>query len=324
MWFYNRLKSLFVITIILKMQRPLTGIIPPMVTPLTKNNELDSQGLRKLIAHILAGEVHAIFILGTTGEGPSLHHDIRKQLVSEVCAIVDKRVPVLVCITDTSYSESLELAMHAYGAGADILVVAPPYYFPISQSEMQSYLKALIPKLPLPFLIYNMPGCTKLNLSLETLKLAKKLGAIGIKDSSGDRDYLFSLVEEFKDDPKFSIITGNEAFLPELIKKGGHGAIAGGANFFPKLFVGLFDACTSAKTEAISRHMERINWISNSIYNIGEEASKYIKGTKSTLSAMGLCDDYSAQPIQPFSQAEVAELQKYLADFNYEDEYPAT
>ena len=305
------------------MQSPIKGIIPPMVTPLTKNNKLDCQGLRKLIEHLLDGEVHAIFLLGTTGEGPSLHHNIRKQLVSEVCAIVDKRVPVLVCITDTSYSESLELAKHSYDAGADILVVAPPYYYPISQTEMQSYLKALAPKLPLPFLMYNMPGCTKLNLSLDTLKIAKDLGAIGIKDSSGDRDYLFSLVEAFKYDPSFSIITGNEAFLPELIKRGGHGAVAGGANFFPKLFVALFNACTANESEAITRHLDRVKWISNSIYSIGKEESKYIKGTKSTLSAMGLCDDYSAIPIQQFNAAEKAQLQNYLVDFQYEEEYPA-
>lgn len=305
------------------MQQPIKGIIPPMITPLTKNKELDSRGLQNLIEHILDGGVHALFLLGTTGEGPSLHHNLRKQLVSEVCTIVDKRIPVLVCITDTSYSESLELAMHAHDVGADILVVAPPYYYPISQAEMQSYLKALAPQLPLPFLMYNMPSCTKLNLSLETLKTAKELGAIGIKDSSGDRDYLFSLVEAFKYDPNFSIITGNEAFLPELIKIGGHGAVAGGANFFPRLFVALFDACTAHKTEAINTHLQRVQWISNSIYNIGKDESKYVKGTKSTLSVMGLCNDYAANPIQRFTEAERIQLQQYLADFHYYEEYPA-
>ncbi|MBT8184226.1 MAG: dihydrodipicolinate synthase family protein [Eudoraea sp.] len=294
-----------------------------MATPLTKNNELDSRGLRNLIEHILNGEVHALFLLGTTGEGPSLPHKIRKQLVSEVCTLVDKRIPVLVCITDTSYSESLELALHAHKVGADILVVAPPFYYPISQAEMQSYLKSLAPQLPLPFLMYNMPRCTKLNLSLDTLKIAKELGAIGIKDSSGDREYLLSLVETFKYDPDFSIITGNEAFLPELIEKGGHGAVAGGANFFPKLFVALFDACMARNSEAITRHLDRVNWISNSIYNIGKEDSKYIKGTKCTLSAMGICNDYSIPPIQRFNETEREQLLTYLADFRYEEEYPA-
>ena len=141
------------------MYQPITGIIPPIVTPLTEDYELDSQGLRNLIEYTIAGGVHALFLLGTTGEGPSLHHNLRKQLITEACKIVANRVPVMVCITDTSFAESLEIARHAKAAGADALVVAPPYYYPISQAEMQTYLKALVPQLPLPFIIYNIPSC---------------------------------------------------------------------------------------------------------------------------------------------------------------------
>ena len=149
-----------------KMNPPLKGIIPPMITPLLENGGLDVVGLHNLITYLLGGGIHGIFLLGTTGEGPSLDHQLRKQLISEACTIVNKKVPVLVGITDTSFEESLELANHAEKAGADILVVAPPYYFPISQNEMQDYLEKLAPKLPLPFLLYNMPSCTKLNLSI--------------------------------------------------------------------------------------------------------------------------------------------------------------
>ena len=303
------------------MNSPLHGIIPPMVTPLLENGNLDIKGLSRLIKHLCRGGIHGIFLLGTTGEGPSLSHELRKQVISEACAIIKKRIPVLVCITDTSFNESLEIALHAAEAGADYLVVAPPYYFPISQGEMQDYLETLAPRLPLPFLMYNMPSCTKLHLSLETVIKAKELGSIGIKDSSGNREYLFSLLEEFQHDPTFSIITGNEAFLPELIQKGGCGAVAGGANFFPKLFVALYDACLANNTEAISKHMQRVQWISDTIYDVGKEESKYVKGTKSTLSVMGICDDYAAQPIGRFNATERAQITEFLKDFSYEDEY---
>ena len=294
-----------------------------MITPLLENGELDVIGLHSLIEHLLKGGVHGIFILGTTGEGPSLDHQLRKQLISETCAKVNKKVPVLVCITDTSFQESLELANHAKYEGADILVVAPPYYFPISQKEMQDYLVQLTPQLPLPFLLYNMPSCTKLHLSIDTVKKARALGAIGIKDSSGDREYLFSLLAAFKNDPRFSIITGNEIFLPEMIKGGGHGTVAGGANFFPKLFVALYKACKTNDTKAITKHLKWVNWIGDTIYNIGKEESKYIKATKCTLSLMGLCQDYSAHPITPFNETERAMVASYLAQFPYEKEYPS-
>ena len=215
------------------MELLLKGIIPPMVTPLLENGELDKQGLRNIVAYMMDGGVHGLFLLGTTGEGPSLSRKLRKQLVSEACELINKQLPVLVGITDTSVQESLELAHHAKKAGADVLVVAPPYYFPISQEEIQGYLEHLVPQLPLPFLLYNMPSCTKLWLSLETVKKARELGAIGIKDSSGDLAYLHALLDEFGQDPSFSIITGTESFFARLAGKRGTWNRGRGRQLFP-------------------------------------------------------------------------------------------
>ena len=99
-----------------------------MVTPLRNRDELDVAGLEKLIEHILAGGVSGLFILGTTGEGPSLSYRLRRELVERVCKQVKKRVPVLVGITDTAFVESVNLSHHSADAGASALVVAPPYY----------------------------------------------------------------------------------------------------------------------------------------------------------------------------------------------------
>lgn len=301
--------------------KPLRGIIPPMVTPLLENGNLDVIGLKTLINYLLEGGVHGLFLLGTTGEGPSLDVQLKKQLVTEACKVVKKKVPVLVCITDTSLKSSVQLAEHAKKVGADFLVVAPPYYFPISQKEMREYLVQLAPKMPLPFLMYNMPSCTKVHLSIKTLKKAKELGAVGIKDSSGNQNYLFSLIETFKNDPLFSVITGNEAFLPELIQRGGHGTVAGGANFFPKLFVALYNACINNDIKAITKHLEWVNWISDTIYDVGKQESKYIKGTKCSLALMGICQDYAMSPIGRFDEKERTKVAAYLADFPYEKAY---
>ena len=102
--------------------RPLCGIIPPMVTPLLDRDMLDVPGLERLIEHILAGGVHGLFILGTTGETPSLSHRIRHELIERVCVQVRGRVPVLVGITDTSFVESVEIARKAEQVGASALV----------------------------------------------------------------------------------------------------------------------------------------------------------------------------------------------------------
>ncbi|MEQ9582103.1 MAG: dihydrodipicolinate synthase family protein [Arenibacter sp.] len=305
------------------MKLAIKGIIPPMVTPLLENKELDLVGLENLLNHLINGGVHGIFILGTTGEGPSLSYAVRKQLISETCRIVNKKVPVLVGITDTSFDGTLEIANHAKKVGADALVVAPPYYFPIAQEEMGDYLESLAPMLPLPFMLYNMPSFTKLHMSIEVVKRAKELGAIGIKDSSGDLSYLYMLIEEFKSDPSFSIIAGTELFLPETIMNGGHGSVAGGANFFPRLFVDLYEAAMDKNLEKIKLLREKVIMVHQTIYEVGEYSSRHIKGTKSALMAMGICQDHNAEPLDRFTEEQRNKVKKYVAQFNYKNAYNA-
>ncbi|MBU2903167.1 MULTISPECIES: dihydrodipicolinate synthase family protein [Arenibacter] len=303
------------------MKLNIKGIIPPMVTPLLENKELDLVGLKNLLNHLINGGVHGIFILGTTGEGPSLSYAVRKQLITETCRIVNKKVPVLVGITDTSFDGTMEIANHAKKVGADALVVAPPYYFPIAQEEMGDYLENLVPMLPLPFMLYNMPSCTKLHLSMDVVKRAKELGAIGIKDSSGDLTYLYMLIEEFKSDPSFSIIAGTELFLPETIMNGGHGSVAGGANFFPRLFVDLYEAAMDQNLEKIKLLRDKVIMVHRTIYEVGEYSSRHIKGTKAALMAMGICQDHNAEPLDRFTEEQRNRIKKYIAQFNYKNEY---
>lgn len=286
-----------------------------MVTPLNADGGLDEKGLEKLIEHLITGGVHGIFLLGTNGEAPSLSYALRKELITKACKYIRGRVPVLVGITDTSFNGSLDIAAHSKKAGADAVVVAPPYYLPISQEEMIDYLERLIPQLSLPVMMYNMPSCTKLHLSLETVKRAKELGAIGIKDSSGDMSYFYSLIEAFKETPEFSIIVGTELFLPETIIYGGHGAVAGGANFLPELFVDLYNASVANNLEDIKILRTKVAFVNNSIYCVGKNASRITKGIKCALSVMDICEDHMALPLRKFENREREKVKEYLDQF---------
>jgi 2-dehydro-3-deoxy-D-pentonate aldolase len=294
------------------MDLPLNGIIPPLVTPLNSYDELDRPGLERLIEHQLSGGVNALFILNTNGEAPSLSYQLRKEYIKFTCELVNHKIPVLVGITDAAMAGSLEIADYSQQVGADAVVIAPPYYFPISDKEMLSYLETLAPRLALPFLVYNMPSHTKIHLSVEIVKRAKELGALGIKDSSGDMLYLYSLIQEFRNSPDFSIITGTEIFLPETIMHGGHGAVAGGANMFPKMFVDLYNASVSNDLETIAKLREKVLLLYETIYQVGKSTSRFVKGTKCALSVMGICNDYMAPPLQRFSPAKRKQIEEYL------------
>ena len=296
------------------MNLPLKGIIPPVITPLLDYEKFDVNGLEKLIEHLISGGVHGVFILGTNGEAPSLSYRLRKEFIKRTCELVNHRIPVLVGISDTSFAGSLEITDYSMEQGADAVVVAPPYYYPVAQEELIDYFDELSDLLSLPFILYNMPSHTKIHLDIETVKKVKEMGALGIKDSSGDMFYMYSLIEEFKDSPDFSIFTGTELFLPENIMSGGHGAVAGGANMFPELFVNLYEASLRIDLENIAQLRQKVAMLYRTVYNVGNYSSRITKGTKCGLSVMGICNDYMAPPFHKFNSAERKQIEEYIEE----------
>jgi 4-hydroxy-tetrahydrodipicolinate synthase len=308
------------------MKLPLTGIIPPMITPLHGRDELDVAGLEKLIEHILSGGVAGLFILGTTGEGPSLSYRLRRELIERVCKQVNHRVPVLVGITDTAFVESVNVARSAAESGADALVVAPPYYLPEAQPELQEYLDHLVPELPLPLYIYNMPALTKVHFELDTVRRAMdNPRIIGLKDSSGDLDYFKSAAALIKQHrPDWPLLIGPEEKLFDTLQLGGNGGVSGGANLFPKLYVKVVEAHRAGNLARAQELQKQIQRVSDSFYRIGKYSSSIIKGIKCVASTMGLCNDFMAEPFHKFRASErelvrarLEEIQVEIAALNF-------
>ena len=284
----------------------MPGIVPPMITPLCGRDELDLPGLERLIEHILSSGVSGLFILGTTGEGPSLSYRLRRELVRRVCTQVKGRVPVLVGITDTSFVESVYLARSAADFGATAVVAAPPYYLPEAQPELCEYLEHLVPELPLPLYIYNMPALTKVHFELDTVRRAMdEPRIIGFKDSSGDLDYFkkaAGLAKQHR--PDWPILIGPEEKLFDALQAGGHGGVSGGANLFPKLYVRLVEAHRAGDLDRARELQQQIQRVSDSFYRVGKYSSSIIKGIKCTLACLGVCDDFMAEPFHRFRSEE--------------------
>ena len=250
------------------------GIIPPMVTPLKDWDTLDNQGIEKLINHILKGGVHGLFVLGTTGEAPSLSHQLRKEVIKRTLDKVGTKVPVLVGITDTSFIETINIAEFAAEAGASAVVLAPPYYFPAGQFELIEYIEHLEQRLPLPLFLYNMPSHTKMIFEPETVKKASELpGVIGLKDSSGNMVYFHQLQQLFRDQDDFKLFVGPEELLGETLVLGGHGGVCGGANLIPELYVSMYETSKAGDLKKMSELHERIMQVSSSIYSVGKYKS---------------------------------------------------
>ena len=294
---------------------PLSGIIPPLVTPLVDNETLDVESLERLIEHLIEGGVHGLFVLGTTGEEQSLSYDVRKQMIKESCRINRGRLPLLACITDTSIEESIKLAKKAADYGADGVVSAPPYYFATGQPELAQFYEELVPQLPLPVFLYNMPSHVKVSFAPDTVKrLAEMEQVVGFKDSSANAVYFQSVMYKVQQRKDFAMLVGPEEITGECVLLGGHGGINGGANMFPELYVGMYNAAKNRDIETVLKLQQYIMQISTSIYTVGRHGSSYLKGLKCALSLLGVInDDFVASPFYKFEAPEREKIRQALA-----------
>lgn len=295
--------------------QPLCGIIPPLVTPLTDNETLDVESLERLIEHLIAGGVHGLFILGTTGEEQSLSYHLREEMIRQSARINRGRLPLLVCVSDTSIVESIRLAKIAADCGADGVVSAPPYYFATGQPELAQFYEELVPQLPLPVFLYNMPSHVKVSFAPETVRrIAQNPHVIGFKDSSANAVYFQSVLYKMRERADFAMLVGPEEITGECVLLGAHGGINGGANMFPRLYVSMYEAAKRGDVTRVLQLQQIIMQISSTIYTVGQHGSSYLKGLKCALSLLGIIkDDFVASPFYKFHQPEREKVRQALS-----------
>jgi dihydrodipicolinate synthase/N-acetylneuraminate lyase len=283
------------------LERPLTGITVPLATPLLDPGTLDISGLEGLVAHVIRGSVHAIFVLGTTGEGPCLTVQQRRAVVEHVCRNAGN-TPVLVGITDSSMGEALAMAEFSASKGAAAVVYAGPTYSPISQPELIAHVSRLADVLPLPVFLYNMTSHTKVVFDPSTVaKLSTHKNVLGLKDSSGSLPY-FQAVRNAA--PDCSLLMGPEELLLPAMMCGASGGVNGGANLYPRLYVALYQAaCAGNYTEAKALQ-DKVLMVSRGIYGHGTYSSSYLKGLKYALSTMGFGSGALSEPYMGFTGDE--------------------
>lgn len=296
-------------------RQPLRGIIPPVITPLSDRDTLDRAALERVLENMINAGVKGVFVLGTTGEGPSLSYRLRREVVETTTRVVNRRVPVLVGITDTAFVESVNVARAAASAGADGVVLAPPYYMPEGQPELRDYLDHLVPELPLPLFLYNMPSLTKVSFEFDVVKWAmQQPNIIGLKDSSGNMGYFNRLLELRSQRPDWTLVTGPEELLAETVLLGGHGGVNGGANVFPKLYVNLHAAAEAGDLQRTRELHSLVIAVASRLYTIGRHSSAVIKGIKCAASCLGLAGDFMAEPFHRFKEPERKQVQTAIAE----------
>ena len=217
------------------------GIIPAMVTPLDRNEEIDEAGIRGIINYLIDSGVHGIFVCGSQGESYALTEDEKKRVIEISVDEVNGRVPVYAGTGAVTTKMTIELSRYAVDVGADAVTIVTPYFIKPSQDELYMHYKRIAESVDSPILIYNNPGRTNVNLEAETVKkLAEIDNIVGIKDSSGDLTLTAQYIMKCPDE--FAVLAGRDSLILATLLYGGKGAVAATANVAPRLVVGIYES----------------------------------------------------------------------------------
>ena len=217
------------------------GSIVALVTPF-RNGAVDETALKELVEWHIAEGTHGIVPVGTTGESPTLSHDEHHKVVEIVIEAAAKRIPVIAGAGSNSTKEAISLAEHAKAAGADAVLVVTPYYNKPTQDGLYAHYSAIADAVELPLIIYNIPGRSVVDMSVETMaRLAKHPNICGVKDATADlvRPLATGTVIGWDN---FCQLSGEDATALAFYAGGGHGCISVTANVTPRLCAEMYEA----------------------------------------------------------------------------------
>jgi dihydrodipicolinate synthase/N-acetylneuraminate lyase len=288
------------------------GAVVPLVTPVAASGEPDEGGLDRLVEAMLSGRVEGVFVLGTTGEGPSVPRGRRLRIVKRTVARVGGRALVYAGIGDTCLADSVEAGNQYLRAGADVLVAQAPVYFALQPLELVAYFKTLLDHLHGPLVLYNRPATTRVSLPLEVVaQLQGHPNLVGLKDSENDPKRHDELLRRFGGSSDFAFFVGVGALMAGGLRRGAHGIVPSAGNLIPDVCV---QACASAARgdwAELERHGQRMSEVAE-LYQRGRTLGQSLAALKAALSLHGLIEPHVLPPLLPLGQPEIQEIRSRM------------
>ncbi|MGL4738067.1 MAG: dihydrodipicolinate synthase family protein [Cellulosilyticaceae bacterium] len=217
----------------------IKGVIPAMLTLFDENEEIDIKRTESLVDFLLERDVDGFYLTGSTGEGFLMTGEERKKVVETVINRVAGRKPIIVHVGDIGTKKSIELAKHAYEAGADAVSSVPPFYWKFSEQDIYNYYKDLAEATPLPMIVYNVPLAGLMGTDL-IVKLAQLENVKGLKFTGKDHDQMSHLKDILGE--RFMIYSGCDEMSFSGLSLGTDGIIGSFYNVMPELFKGIAKA----------------------------------------------------------------------------------
>ena len=271
------------------------GSMPALVTPF-RDGAVDFAALDALVDWQIAEGSHGLVPVGTTGESPTLTHAEHEAVVEAVVRRAAGRVPVIAGAGSNNTAEALRFVEHAARVGADGALVVTPYYNKPTQAGLHAHFAALA-EVGLPIVIYNIPGRSAVDMSVETMaRLAELPAIVGVKDATGD--LARPSAQRLASGPGFVQLSGEDATAHGFNAQGGVGCISVTCNVAPRLLAEMQEACAANDFQRALAIQDRLMPLHHAIF-----AEPGLAGAKHALSLLGRCEAEVRLPILPPTDA---------------------
>jgi 4-hydroxy-tetrahydrodipicolinate synthase len=267
------------------------GSFTALVTPFSKDGPLDEKAFRALVDWQIAEGTNGLVPVGTTGESPTLSHDEHKRVVEWCVDEAKGRVPVVAGSGSNSTQEAVDLSRHAEKAGADAVLVVTPYYNKPTQEGLYQHFKAINEAIGIPILIYNIPGRSVVDMSVDTMKRLFELKNIaGVKDATANLVRVSQQRAEVGSD--FNQLSGEDSTALAFNAHGGHGCISVTSNVAPRLCADFQGACRRGDYAAALTLQDKLMPLHLALFvEANPGPAKY------ALSVLGRCTDAVRLPL---------------------------
>lgn len=286
------------------------GIIPPVVTPLLANEDLDLPRFQWFLDHLIAARVHALFVLGTNSEFYAFDEAEKQQIVSTAVAHVAGRLPVIIGTGAESTREVIRLTAMAEREGADGVSVITPYYVQPTQDELFTHYRRVAESTRLPVMLYNNPGPAggvKINPETVGRLVNTCANIVAIKDSSGDLQNMIDYVRVVPS--HVSVFQGRDTIIYPSLVCGAKGAVAASANVAPQLCVEIYEAFQQGDATRALAAQHRLHPVRLSLMLATAPG-----GPKAAMRLLGIDLGPSRGPIAPLADAKLEQMRAALQE----------
>jgi 4-hydroxy-tetrahydrodipicolinate synthase len=284
------------------------GSLTALVTPMREDGSIDEDAFTRLINWQISEGTQGIVPVGTTGESPTLSHDEHQHVVELAVAGARGRVPVIAGAGSNSTAEAVGLAIHAKKAGADAVLVVTPYYNKPTQEGLFRHFKAIADAADIPVIIYNIPGRSVVDMSVETMaRLAAEKNIVGVKDATANLTRPLHTTRACGEG--FVQLSGEDHTVLAYLASGGHGCISVTANIAPRLCADMHAAWDRGDLRAAMAIQARLLPLHDAMFVEGNPGP-----VKYAASLLGFGTNTCRLPLAPVSAASEAKIRAAMVE----------